>query len=111
MRLTHSLEVTLRKIAPHEMDLEFGRELGSGRCPIEGMSGLRLVRDIGELRDKGMLKAEKGEPLVFTLTTEGRDYFWNRRRKVVKKIVRSLFQLLCGAAGGAVVWVLGHFLG
>ena len=114
MRLSYSLAKTLKAITPYDTDSSFGEMLSKQHSPVEGVSPRRLVSDIAELRDAGMLSVFEypaGTFDSFTLTSRGRDYFWNRRRKALKRIAHGLFQLLCGAAGGVVVWVLGRLCG
>ena len=112
-RLSRSLAKTLAAIKPYDGDEEFMRELLSQRSPIEGYSPKRLVHDIGELQDKGMLRifVFNGKPDSFDLTSEGRDYRRNRMVDVAKIVGKQAFQLLVGASGGLVVLLVGRALG
>ena len=114
MRLSHSLASTLRKLSKYDMDEGFGVMINAGKSPIEDLPPKRVISDIAELRDAGMLKIfeyPKGHFDSFTLTSRGRDYQWDRLVEVSTAVARSAFQFLCGAAGGLVVWALTRAFG
>lgn len=113
MRLNPSLRKTLRALREYDGSEEFAAALLERRSLIPGISPERLVADIAELRDAGMVRVfeYQGKLNAVYLTSSGRDYLPNRLYDAAALIGKSLFQLLCGAAGGLVVWLLGHRFG
>lgn len=112
-KLTKSLAETLDAIKPFEGDEAFMKELVEQRSPLPGYTPSRLLGDIAELEQHGMLKVfvYHKVPNCFDLTSSGRDYRRNRALDVAKAIGRYAFQLLVGASGGLVVLVVGRLLG
>lgn len=113
VRLNPSLARTLRALRDFDGSEEFAAALLEKRSMVPGMSAERLVADIGELRDAGMVRVfeYRGKVCAFFLTSSGRDYLPNRIHDAAVAIGKSLFQLLCGAAGGLVVWLLSRQFG
>lgn len=107
-RLNPSLRKTLLALREFDGSQRFVTAINRGESPVEGVTLERLASDIDELEDVGMVKTFQGDGELehFFLTSSGRDYLSNRLHEVVMAVCRSLFQLLCGAAGGLVVWVL-----
>lgn len=107
-RLNPSLRKTLRALRGFDGSEEFVAAINRGESPVNGVSLERLASDIDELEDAGMVKTFQDRDRLehFFLTSSGRDYTSNRLHEVAVAVLRSLFQLLCGAAGGLVVWVL-----
>ena len=108
MRLNPSLARTLRALREFDGDERFAAALLEKRSPVQGLSPERLVSDIAELRDAGMVRTFEfqGRLNAVYLTSSGRDYLPNRLHDAAVFVGRSLFQLICGAAGGLVVWLL-----
>ena len=112
-KISHSLVKTLDAIRPYDGDADFMSALVSEKSPIDGYSPKRLVHDIGELQEAGMLKVfiYNGVPDSFDLTAAGRDYHRNRAVEVASAIGGVALQMLVGASGGLVVFALGKVLG
>ena len=115
MRLNPSLARTLRALREFEgNEREIVDSLNeASESPIPGLSIERLASDVDELVDAGMARViiERGRLVEFRLTSAGRDYLPNRVHDIVATAGRYLFQLLCGAAGGLVVWLLFRWFG
>lgn len=114
VRLNPSLARTLRAIREFDGDEEFANAFNdSDTSPISGMDMDRLASDLDELEEAGMIRVLfSGDRLSRVyLTSSGRDYLPNRVHDVAITVVKYLFQLLCGAAGGLVVWLLTSWLG
>lgn len=101
-RLTKSLRLTLAALAPYDADPAFGKALSEGASLVSGITPYRLLADIRDLQDAGMLKiipvGRKIDCIV--LTAAGRDYFRNSKWEVAKTVASYAFQLLVGASGG-----------
>lgn len=114
MRLNPSLARTLRAIRKFDGDEEFANAFNdSDTSPISWMPMDRLASDLDELEEAGMVRVLfSGDRLSRVyLTSSGRDYLPNRVRDVAMTVGKYLFQLLCGATGGLVVWFLTSWLG
>lgn len=111
-KLTSSLARTLKAIEPFDHDESFMRTIYDHQSPIPGLSPERLVSDLGELQELGFVKVFKYEGRVdsFFITSAGRDYRRNRISDISKSIARYAFQLLVGAIGGLVVFLIGNLL-
>lgn len=107
-RLNPSLRKTLLALREFDGSQVFVAAINRGESPVDGVTLERLASDIDELEDAGMVKTFQGDGELehFFLTSSGRDYLSNRLHEVLIAVCRSLFQLLCGAVGGLVVWVL-----
>lgn len=100
--------MTLDAIRPFEGEESFMAAIRREESPVPGYSARRLAHDIAELEREGMLDVfvYDGIPDSFDLTAAGRDYRRNRALDVLRAIGRHAFQLLLGASGGLVVWLL-----
>ena len=107
-RLNPSLRKTLLALREFDGSQVFVAAINRGESPVDGVTLERLASDIDELEDAGMVRTFQGDGELehFFLTSSGRDYLSNRLHEVLIAVCRSLFQLLCGAVGGPVVWVL-----
>lgn len=112
-KLTKSLAETLDAIKPFDGDEAFMKELVGQRSPLPGYTPNRLLHDIAELEQHGMLKVfvYRKVPSCFDLTSAGRDYRRNHALEVAKSVGRYTFQLLVGASGGVVVLLASKLLG
>lgn len=109
MTLTHTLSRTLRDIRAHDGEDDFILDVITGRKTLDGYGKMQLVLYVAELDRAGMLHTvddDDGVPTMFYLTAEGRDYHANRRRKALRKIVVLIVNIVAGASGGLVVWLL-----
>lgn len=111
-KLTRSLARTLAAIRPYEGDEDFMRKILAKESPIDGYPVRRLAEEVGELQRLGYVDVEVyyGRPIAFDLTSKGRDYRRNRVLGVAKTAMSHVFQLLMGASGGLVVFILGRLL-
>lgn len=107
-RLNRSIARTLEKLKPYDGDEDFMRRLYAKDSPIEGMSCMRIASDISELKDAGMLKVNEfnGRADAFVLTSDGREYRWNRGMEIARAVLKGLIQIASGMGGGLIVWLL-----
>lgn len=107
-KLTWSLERTLEAIKPFDGEPSFMTDIVNEKSPIPGYSARRLAHDVSELQRRGMLEVfmYAGKPECFDLTAEGRDYRHNRIVSIAAAVGKGVLELLIGASGGAVVWLL-----
>ena len=110
--LTRSLAKTLKAIKPYDGDEAFMSELYEKHSPIDGFTPRHLLHDIADLEKAGMLTTFKYDGVVecFDLTADGRDYRWNRNVELLKSAIKYASNLLVGASGGLVVWLLTALL-
>lgn len=110
-KLNPKLRNALAVVSPYSDKTGLIPAMRSGALNMRGMSYNELLAYIEELEDIGMLKiveaADDLSDLVLILTSEGASYFRQSKLEVLRSIGRYLFQLLLGASGGLVVWILG----
>lgn len=111
-RLNSKLRDALAVVTPFSDRTGLFPAMLSGELDMRGMTRNELITCIQELENIGMLEvfevAEDGSDFVIILTSSGASYFHDCKVEVARSVGRYLMQLLVGASGGLVVWVLGN---
>lgn len=111
IKLNPKLRDALAVVTPYSDKPGLFPAIESGGLDMRGLSRNELLGYIDELQEKGMLAiteiAEDGSDFVILLTSDGATYFRESKVEIVRTVARGIFQLMLGASGGLVVWILG----
>ncbi|TXF39048.1 hypothetical protein E4J93_00940 [Collinsella sp. BA40] len=100
--VNRSLVKTLRKLHPFDGTEDFMPRVYAQESPVEGLACKRLLNDMADLERLGMIRVFRHDGRIqwFTITSDGRDYYWNRAYELACAMGRGLGQLFIGAFGG-----------